>query len=212
MLAQAPKPRSADSNVVPLSTSDDAIVQGLKSGEPWAADALYERYAASIERILRRTLGGERHTELSDVLHDVFVEAIHSAPSLRDSVALLAWLQKIAVHTAYRTMRRRRARSWLWFRQPEDLPTVVHDDPAPEVRQAYAAFYDLLKRLPAREQLVFTLRYVEGMEIAEVALLTETSLSTVKRQLALAETRFTKLAERSPVLSGYLTEGTKWIR
>src|SRR5688572_11788840 len=127
MLAPAPKPRSVDSKVVPLSTSDEAIVQGLTSGEPWAANALYDRYAPAIERILRRTLGGERHTELADLLHDVFVEAIHSAPKLRDSVALLAWLQKIAVHTAYRTMRRRRARSWLWFREPEELPAVVHD-------------------------------------------------------------------------------------
>jgi len=212
MLATAPKPRSPDSKVVPLSTSDEAIVRGLVSGEPWAADALYERYAAPIERILRRTLGTERHTELADLLHDVFVEAIHSAPKLRDSVALLAWLQKIAVHTAYRTMRRRRARSWLWFQKPEDLPEVVHDDPDPEVRQACAAFYRLLGRLPAKEQLVFTLRYVEGMEVAQLALASGASLSTAKRQLALAEARFTKLAERDPVLAGYLTEGTPWIR
>jgi len=212
MLAQAPHPRSLDSKVIPLSTSDDAIVQGLVSGEPWAADALYERYAPVIERILRRTLGHERHTELADLLHDVFVEAIGSAARLRDTVALLAWLQKIAVHTAYRTMRRRRARSWLWFAEPEDLPEVAHDDPDPEVRQACAAFYRALARLPARQGLLFSLRYVEGMEVAQIALVSETSLSTVKRQLALAEARFSKLAQRDPVLASYVTEGTRWIR
>jgi RNA polymerase sigma-70 factor, ECF subfamily len=212
MLAQAPLPRSPDSNVVPLRASDDAIVQGLIGGEPWAANALYERYAPAIERILRRTLGNERHTELADLLHDVFVEAIRSAPKLRDTVALLAWLQKIAVHTAYRTMRRRRARSWLWFSQPEDLPEIVHDDPAPEVRQACAAFYRCVGHLPARQELLFSLRYVEGMEVAQIALVTGTSLSTVKRQLALAEARFTKLAERDPALSSYLAEGTRWTR
>ena len=212
MLAQVPEPRSPDSKVVPLSTSDDAIVQGLVGGEPWAADVLYERYAPAIERTLRRALGGERHADLADLLHDVFVEAIHSAPRLRDSVALLAWLQKIAVHTAYRTMRRRRARSWLWFAPPEELPEVVHRDPEPEVRQAHRAFYTLLERLPARQQLFFSLRYVEGMEVAQLALVSGTSLSTVKRQLALAEARFTKLAERDPVLTSYLQEGTRWIR
>jgi len=212
MLAQAPHPRSLDSKVIPLSTSDDAIVQGLVSGEPWAADALYERYAPAIERILRRTLGHERHTELADLLHDVFVEAIGSAHRLRDSVALLAWLQRIAVHTAYRAMRRRKARSWLWFLQPEDLPEIAHEDPDPEVRQACAAFYRALARLPARQELVFSLRYVEGMEVAQIALASGASLSTVKRQLALAEARFTKLAERDPALSSYMTEGTRWTR
>lgn len=212
MLAPAPYPRSPDSNVVPLSTSDDAIVQGLIGGEPWAANALYDRYAPAIERILRRTLGNERHNEFADLLHDVFVEAIRSAPKLRDTVALLAWLQKIAVHTTYRTMRRRRARSWLWFSQPEDLPDIVHDDPTPEVRQAYAAFYRCLGRLPARQELFFSLRYVEGMEVAQIALVCGTSLSTVKRQLALAEARFTKLAERDPALCAYLQEGTRWTR
>ena len=185
-------------------------MRGLVASERWAADALYDRYAEAIERMLRRTLGRERHTDIEDLLHDVFLQAILSAEKLRDSVALLAWLQKIAVHTAYRAMRRRRARSWLRFYEPERLPDVFVDDVPPEMREAYAAFYALLDRLPASEQIVFTLRYVEGMELARVAETCDVSLSTAKRRLAKAEARFSTLASRDPVLSAWMKEGTWW--
>ncbi len=199
-----------DPKVVRLDTSDTAIVRGLVSGEVWAANALYDRYAPAIERMLRRTLGYERHAEFEDLLHEVFVQALTSAPQLRDSVALLAWLQTIAARVAYRTMRRRRARSWLRFHAPEEVPDLTCLDPEPEIRRAFASFYRLLERLPATEQIVFTLRYVEGMEIAQVAKACSMSLSTTKRRLWKAEERFRSLAGRDPDLLPWLQQGRRW--
>lgn len=207
---RSPKSPGDDPKVVRLDTSDAAIVRGLVSGEMWAANALYDRYASAIERMLRRTLGYERHAEFEDLLHEVFVQALTSAPTLRDSVALLAWLQTIAARVAFRTMRRRRARSWLRFHAPEDMPDLESRDPAPEVRRAFVAFYRLRDRLPATEQLVFTLRYVEGMEIADVARTCSMSLSTTKRRLWKAEERFRLLAGRDPDLRPWLERGMRW--
>lgn len=201
---------SDDNKVVPLDTSDAAIVRGLVGGEIWAANALYDRYAGPIERMLRRTLGYERHTEIEDLLHEVFVQALTSASQLRDSVALLAWLQTIAARVAFRTMRRRRARSWLRFHAPEQVPEVVTQDTPPEVRRACASFYRVLDRLPAAEHLVFTLRHVEGMEVASVAQTCGVSLSTGKRRLGKAEERFARLAVNEPDLSPWLKAGGRW--
>lgn len=210
MVPMAENPPPETNKVVPLDTSDEAIVRGLASGEMWAADALYDRYAAPVERMLRRTLGYERHTEIEDLLHEVFIQALTSAPQLRDSVALLAWLQTIAARVAFRTMRRRRARSWLRFHAPEEMPDMVARDAPLEARQACATFYRLLDRLPATEQLVFTLRYVEGMEVARVAHTCQVSLSTAKRRLSKAEQRFGRLAAREPALKPWLENGGKW--
>jgi RNA polymerase sigma-70 factor (ECF subfamily) len=199
-----------EKKVVPLDTSDAAIVRGLVSGEIWAANALYDRYAAPIERMLRRTLGYERHTEIEDLLHEVFVQALTSASKIRDSVALLAWLQTIAARVAFHTMRRRRARSWLRFQAPEQLPEVVSEDTPPEARRACASFYRVLDRMPAAEQLVFTLRHVEGMEVASVAQTCNVSLSTSKRRLAKADERFTRLAAHEPDLAPWIQAGGRW--
>jgi RNA polymerase sigma-70 factor (ECF subfamily) len=205
-----PLPRDKVENVVPIDRSDAAIVAGLVRQERWAANALYDRYAAPIERMLRRTLGAERHEDFEDLLHEVFVQSLTSASSLRDSTALLAWLQTIAARIAFRTMRRRRARSWLRFREPEEVPEVASVDMPPEIRQACASFYCLVEKLPATDQIVFNLRYVEGMEVAHLAATCGISLSTAKRRLTRAEERFARLAERDPILNTWLRKGTKW--
>jgi RNA polymerase sigma-70 factor (ECF subfamily) len=202
--------RDDDRKVVPLDTSDAAIVSGLQSGEPWAANALYDRYSAPIERMLRRTLGYERHADFEDLLHEVFVQALSSAPQLKDAVALLAWLRTITTRVAIRTIRRRKARNWLRFLAPEEVPEIEVSDPSQEVRQACGSFYCLVRKLPAKEQVVFTLRHVDGLELGQLAEACEMSLSTAKRRLLKAETRFFTLAADDPVLSSWMTEDKKW--
>lgn len=202
--------RDNDRKVVPLDTSDAAIVAGLRTGEPWAANALYDRYAAVIERMLRRTLGYERHADFEDLLHEVFVQALASTKHLRDAAALLAWLRTISTRVAIRTIRRRKARNWLLFLAPEEIPELEVSDPSHEVRQACSSFYCLVRKLPATEQVVFTLRYVDGLEIASLAEACDMSLSTTKRRLAKAEARFFSLAASDPVLSSWLKEGKTW--
>lgn len=210
MLPLPSRTPSDEKKVVPFDTSDAAIVRGLVRGEIWAANALYDRYAPPIERMLRRTLGYERHTEIEDLLHEVFVQALSSASKIRDSVALLAWLQTIAARVAFHTMRRRRARSWLHFHAPEQVPDVVTEDASPEARRACASFYRVLDRMPAAEQLVFTLRHVEGMEVASVAQTCNVSLSTAKRRLIKAEQRFARLAANEPDLKPWIQAGGRW--
>lgn len=209
-LGPVPDRGHRERKVVPLDASDAAIVRALTEGEVWAANALYDRYAPAIERMLRRTLGHERHADIEDLLHEVFVQALESIAKIRDSVALLAWLQTIAARVAFRTMRRRRARSWLFFQAPEELPEMETWGTPPEVRRACTCFYRLVRSLPAAEQLVFNLRYVEAMEIAHIADVTGTSLSTTKRRLAKAEQRFGRLAQHEPDIRAWLTRGGRW--
>jgi RNA polymerase sigma-70 factor, ECF subfamily len=199
-----------DLKVVPFTPDDDEIVRGIKAGEPWASRLLVERYGPIVERILRRALGLERHTELADVVHEVFVEALSSAARLRDSAALLAWLKRICVHTAFRTMRRRRARAWLTFAEPTALPPLASHDVDYEGRDACRRLYRVLARLPAKEQLVFSLRYLEGMELTELADACDASLSTIKRRLLAAEARFVKLGSQDPVLKLWIDKGGRW--
>lgn len=80
----------------------------------------------------------------------------------------------------------------------------------PEVRRACTCFYRLVRSLPAAEQLVFNLRYVEAMEIAQIAHVTRTSLSTTKRRLGKAEERFGRLAKNEPDIEPWLTRGNRW--
>ncbi len=208
-LPPEPAPRSVV-RTLPGMRDDTALVEGLGAGEPWARAALFERYAAPIERMLRKILGPDQSTEIADVLHDVFVQALASLDRLRDPRAVLSWMQAIAAHTAYRTIRARRARRWLHFWAPATLPEVIAPDVEDDVLDAYRRTYALLDRLPADERIAFALRYIEGMELAQLAVVCSVSLATIKRRLARAEQRFAAGARGDAILRRWLEEGGRW--
>jgi RNA polymerase sigma-70 factor (ECF subfamily) len=204
-----PGPRS-NVRTLPGMRDDTALVEGLGAGEAWARAALFERYATPIERMLRKILGPDQHTEIADVLHDVFVQALASLDRLRDPRAVLSWMQAIAAHTAYRTIRARRARRWLHFWAPATLPEIVAPEIDEEVLDAYRRTYALLDRLPADERVAFALRYIDGMELAQLAVVCDVSLATLKRRLGRAEQRFAAGARGDTILRRWLEEGGRW--
>jgi RNA polymerase sigma-70 factor (ECF subfamily) len=209
----SPKSQSPAGDVVrplPFVRDDTALVEGLRAGEAWARAALFDRYAPTVERILRRVLGHDRRTDLADLIHDAFVQALASIDGLRDAEALLAWMQTIAARTAYRAIRVRRLRRWLCFWEPEAIAEFSVDGVDPDVLEAHRRTYALLDTLPSGERVAFALRHIDGMEIGQIARILTVSLSTVKRRLARAEQRFSRAAQRDPVLRPWLMEGGRW--
>ncbi len=202
--------RSASVVALPSVAGDVALVEGLRSGEAWARAALFDRYAPQVERILRRILGSDRHTEIADLCHDTFVQALQSVDRLREAEALAGWMQSIAAHTAFRAIRSRRARRWLFFWEPAELPEVSVEGVDPELVEAYRRTYAVLDRFPAAERVAFALRYIEGMDVARVAEVCDVSLATIKRRLARAEQRFARAARRDEVLRPWLEQGGRW--
>jgi len=190
---------------LPVERDDAALLGGLRRGEAWAIAALFDRHARGVERVIRRVLGYERHTELADLVHEVFVQAISSARTLRDGDALGAWLRGIAVHTACRAIRYRKARRWLRFYEPEKLPEQAAAETSEEAREAFVHTYAVLERMPAADRALFALRHIDGMQVPELALSMDVSISTIKRRLTRAEQRFAKLARRDPVLCEWLS-------
>jgi len=190
---------------------DDAkVLEGLRRGEPWAREALFDRYGALVERTVRRILGREFHTDLADVIHDCFVQALESLHRIRDPAALPGYMRAIAARTSCKSIRARAARRWLRFWEPQAIPDVPVRDVDPDVRDAYVRTYAVLDRLGAEARVAFVLRHVEGLELTEVGAACGVSLATIKRRLARAETRFAAAASRDPVLRSWLAEGGRW--
>jgi len=195
---------------LPVGRRDEELAAGLRAGEPWARAALFDRYAPATERVLRRLLGPESHGDLADLVQEVFVQALSSLDRLRDDRALPAWMRTITTRTAYRAIRSYRARRWLRFWEPGDLPELEVRGVDPELSQAYHCTYRLLQRMPTAERIAFVLRHVEKLELRDVAQACDVSLATIKRRLARAQQRFARAAARDPVLNTWLKEGGRW--
>jgi RNA polymerase sigma-70 factor (ECF subfamily) len=194
-----------------VAADDTALVQGLLADNPGAKVALFNRYASDVERLITHLIGLDR--ELADILQEVFIQALASIRKLRDPAALKPWLMRIAAHSARRALRNRTRRAWLrFFVDAEDEarsePVAIGIDP--EARETLRAVYAVLQRMPADDRIAFALRYIDGMDLTEVAAACSVSLATVKRRLRRSEDRFLKSARSHSLLERWVKEGSRW--
>jgi RNA polymerase sigma-70 factor, ECF subfamily len=183
---------------------DHALVKALQADHPGAYKALYQRYANDILKVLYRVLGPD--DEMDELLHDVFVRAFRKVDSIRDPEKLRAWLTGIALFAARGAIRRRRRGRWLRFFDPSTLPGNAAPAPPDDVRRALRRTYELLDRLSYDSRVAFTLRYIDGRELTEVAEVTGVSLATAKRRLKSARHRFFAMARNEPDLEEWLND------
>jgi RNA polymerase sigma-70 factor (ECF subfamily) len=182
---------------------DEAFLAALRARQPGALAVFFDRHGAHVERLLVRVLGWD--AELSDLVHEVFVQTLKSIADFRGEMASLRpWLNRVTVHVARHTIRRRRARRWLWSTDPTVMPDTADHGAAPEVTLALQRAYAVLDTLPLDERTAFSLRFIEQMPLAEVADACAVSLATCKRRLASARSRFERRAQRDPLLAQWL--------
>jgi RNA polymerase sigma-70 factor (ECF subfamily) len=181
----------------PSHADDPAeLVRALRAGEERAPGELFDRYGAAIQRVLVRMIGDD--PEGRDLLHDTFVRALDHIGELRNPLALKSWLNQMAVFTAQEWIRARRRMGQP--HSPDSAPERFSVSPTPESRQAVRAFYAIMDRFPDDERAAFILRFVEEMELMEVAEACGVSISTVQRRIGRAERRFLQLLPEFPAL------------
>lgn len=173
------------------------------SAQQTALADLFDRHADHVERVLARILGLD--PDLPDLVQEVFLRAVRGIDQVRgDAGVLRSWLTTIAVHTARGHIRHRRTRPWLWLRRRDPLPELHASTASPETSAALVRVRGMIDRLPLDERIPFALRFLDEMELGEVASACDVSLATVKRRLSQARARFERMAARDPILGNYL--------
>jgi RNA polymerase sigma-70 factor (ECF subfamily) len=184
---------------------DDAVlVAAVRSGVPGAAERLWDRYSILVRRILRRVLGPSGDVE--DGVQDAFLRLFRDLHALRDASALRSYLIGIALNVAKSELRRRRAKRWLLLSDDGAFleGTPAGDPPPFESRAALVRLYEVLDRVGHERRVAFVLRYIEGLELAELSVVLGCSLATTKRRVAEAARRVSLLAAADPLLAPYL--------
>ena len=197
-----PSERQAAVIRLPGGGSDEELVASLRQGKSTAGRDLVYAYGGYVRKVLMRVLGPDR--ELDDLAQDVFVVALESLHKLENPPALRGWLAQIAVFRARRCLRGRKQWRILRFFAPEAMPPGPASTPDLEASEALRAAYRVLSLLQVDERIAFALRFIEGMDLAEIAAACRVSLATTKRRLARAEARFVELARDEPALAEWM--------
>jgi RNA polymerase sigma-70 factor, ECF subfamily len=190
---------------LPFLDSDAAVVASIRARERAGGAALYDRHHAYVRRVLMRVLGPD--TDLHDLIQDVFVAAIDSIERLNDPNALRPWLAAISVNCVRVELRRRSKSRWLRLVPSGELPEQVAPVATPELDEAVRATYRVLGTLPVDERIPFALRFIDGMDLGEIAQACQVSLATIKRRLSSAQRKFVKIASTYPELSEWVKGG-----
>jgi RNA polymerase sigma-70 factor, ECF subfamily len=128
------------------------------------------------------------------VAQDCLMRAWQSRHSFRGEASLRTWLMQIAVNLVRDYGRNRRWQFWKHLRNaPAGIEAAVGlaaHDLSPETRaaiqQRVAAVWTATATLPERQRTVFLLRFVEEMDLMEIAAATGIAEGTVKVHLSRA--------------------------
>lgn len=167
------------------------------------AHALVERHQETVRRIVWRVLGPS--SELEDVMQDVMVALLRSAHTLQESASESAWVRAVAVNTV--RMHLRWKGRWGWRRSELNEEQMQARVQSPESRQLISELYGALSRMSNDLRIAWTLRFVEGASLNEVAEACGISHSSAKRRVAKAKQRLEVEARRRPALQRALAQG-----
>jgi RNA polymerase sigma-70 factor (ECF subfamily) len=149
---------------------EPALVAAARNGDRAAFGRLYDRYARMVHGIL---LARVPYAEVTDLVQDVFLQALRNLHALRDSAAFGGWLAMIARNRAFDFHRRRR--------EMDELPPEIG---AHEPRDAEAAAaLEAIRSLPEAYRETLMLRLVEGMTGPEIAARTGMTPASVRVNL-----------------------------
>ena len=150
-----------------MSDSDAALVARTLDGDLNAYAALMARYRDGFGRYAFHMLGNREDAQ--EAMQDSFVRAYRALKDCRDPARFGAWLFRILVNRC-RSMRRRLLRYRRFDAElPMDVPATDRAPASFEWREEIAR---ALARLRPHYREAFLLRYVEGLDYAEMASMT----------------------------------------
>jgi RNA polymerase sigma-70 factor (ECF subfamily) len=187
----------------PAPPSDDDVVARVRAGEAALFEVLMRRYNQRLFRAARAILGDDHEAE--DVLQEAWVRAYAHLGGFAGRAAFSTWVTKIAVHEAFA---RRRQRKRYEPTAPTDLalerPEPAANDPerAAAGRELAARIEQAIDALPEELRVVFMLRAVEEMSVADTAQCLDIPEATVKTRLFRARGHLERHLHAEPQLRG----------
>ncbi len=153
----------------PDSRTDQELITAINDGDDAAFAALYDRHKQWVVNLAYRFTGDR--DEALDVLQDTFAYVLRKIP-ITLTAKFTTFLYPAVRHRAMELRRKRRPGVG-----EEYLADVATDDPQrDELRQ-------LIRSLPAGQQEVVVMRFVDDLSLEEIAAALQIPLGTVKSRL-----------------------------
>lgn len=182
------------------------LVEKARAGDNASLDRLVSLFHEKIFRMAYyRT---QSRMDAEDLTQDIFIQMIKSLPGLKDTGSFKSWLFRIALN---RIKDFHRKKSILdFFGTASDIEasgrvSVERQDPADKLvrqKEFWKQFHRFTETLSRWEREVFILRFLEHLEIREIADTLKKNENTVKTHLYRALKKFRQDPELRDLLKG----------
>ncbi len=139
--------------------------------------------------------------DAKDVVQDSFISVWKNFPRYNTAIKFTTWLYSIVTNRCYDKLRSRRTRNTTT--DPSLLASLVSDqNPDREYTNAELAqlIETLTEKLPSKQKMIFVLRDLQGLSIAEVCGILRSTEASVKTNLVYARRHLRE------ILKPYLSE------
>ncbi len=206
--------KNADPPADPAQDQDERLIFAAARGDLDAFNRLVTRNERSVLNLCWRMLG--TLPEAEDACQDAFIKAWTNAGSFKGG-AVRPWLFRIATNTCYDLLRARSRKPTGsldaiefetepgWSTQSDSVDPVRFAETGDLSRMLESA----LAQIPDEQRLAVTLCDIQGLPLAEAALVMDTSLGTVKSRLFRGRAKLRDLISASPAGRELLLQGAR---
>ena len=177
------------------------LVLRAKQGDPQAIEELLAKFRKPLFHYACNYLGNEFDAE--DVTQEVLIKAVRALPSFKGESSIGTWLFRIMINTCIDFRRRDAGHSVSYLSKSGEAETesvaVDVKDPRPLPEEEYemlelrTVIKEALSQLSPEQRTIVVLHDLHGFKYQEIAVLTKTSLGTVKSRLFYARQELRRL-------------------
>jgi len=163
--------------------SEDLLLKCIASGDRRAFDELYQRYHRRLTRYLARRLPPSHSVD--EIINDTLLIVWQHASEFRHGSQVSTWIIGIAHRVALKSLRKNSR--WLRTATADGLTDSVSDPTREDEQRQWLA--EGLRRLSDNQRLSLVLTYHLGHSVAQVAIMTDCPVGTLKARMFHARTK-----------------------
>jgi RNA polymerase sigma-70 factor (ECF subfamily) len=159
-----------------VMNSDQKLIQLINGGDEEAFEILYRRYRDWVYNLAWRFTGNQQ--DALDVLQDTFIYLLGKFPGFSLTASMTTFLYPVVKHICL-TIRSKN-------RRPASDGEILSEITAPAIKESHSNRSELaavLAVLPDEQREVLLMRFVDDMNLQEIASVLNIPIGTVKSRL-----------------------------
>ena len=164
----------------PPPKTDTELIEDFRAGHASGFNEIVRRYQERVYWVARRVIG--THEDADDVVQDVFLRVYEALKGFRAESGLYTWLYRITVNVSLKALRKKRIKSFLRYDEMEDdLESEDQRSDTDVLKREYQTILErAIDRLPAKQKMVFMMRYYDEIPYEEMAKILKKSVGGLK--------------------------------